>query len=208
MIVATQMLESMIESPSPTRAEVSDVANAVYDGADAVMLSAETAAGDWPEEAVAMMDSIAVAVEADEAYLPRVRFLETPPDPTTADALAHACMTIADTVPIAAITVFTGSGSTARRVARERPSVPMLVLTPSTSTARRVGLLWGAHAVTTRDVGHFEEMIGKGKRMALRHGFGAAGAKLIVLAGVPFGTPGATNLLHVVTVTGDELEGR
>ena len=208
VIVATQMLESMIESPSPTRAEVSDVANAVYDGADAVMLSAETAAGDWPEEAVAMMDSIAVAVEADEAYLPRVRFLETVPDPTTADALAHACMTIADTVPIAAITVFTGSGSTARRVARERPSVPMLVLTPSTSTARRVGLLWGAHAVTTRDVGHFEEMIAKGKRMALRHGFGAAGAKLIVLAGVPFGTPGATNLLHVVTVTGDELERR
>ena len=208
VIVATQMLESMIESPSPTRAEVSDVANAVYDGADAVMLSAETAAGDWPVEAVTMMDAIATQVEHDEAYLPRVRFLDTPPDPTTSDALAHACMTIADTVSIAAITVFTGSGSTARRVARERPATPMLVLTPSTSTARRVGLLWGAHAVTTRDVGGFEEMIGKGRRMALRHGFGEAGAKLIVLAGVPFGTPGATNLLHVVTLTGDELEKR
>ncbi len=206
VIVATQMLESMIESPTPTRAEVSDVANAVYDGADAVMLSAETAAGDWPEEAVTIMHRIAKQVETDDAYLPRVRFLETAPDPTTADALAHACMTIADTVPIGAVTVFTGSGSTARRVARERPKVPMLVLTPSNRIARRLALLWGAHAVATRDIGSFEEMIAKGKRMALRHGFGQAGAKLIALAGVPFGTPGSTNLLHVVTLTGDELD--
>jgi pyruvate kinase len=109
-------------------------------------------------------------------------------------------------VPIAAITVFTGSGSTARRVARERPSVPMLVLTPSMRTARRVALLWGAHAVITKDIGSFEEMIAKGKRMALRHGFGTAGSKMIALAGVPFGTPGSTNLLHVVTLAGDELE--
>ncbi|WP_435418857.1 pyruvate kinase [Parerythrobacter aurantius] len=206
VIVATQMLESMIESPAPTRAEVSDVANAVYDGADAVMLSAETAAGDWPEEAVTIMHKIAVQVEQDEAYLERVRLLDTPPDPTTADALSHACMTIADTVNIAAITVFTGSGSTARRVARERPSVPMLVLTPSMRTARRLCLQWGAHAVATKDIGSFEEMIAKGKRMALRHGFGQAGSKLIALAGVPFGTPGSTNLLHVVTLKGDELE--
>ncbi len=206
VIVATQMLESMIESPAPTRAEVSDVANAVYDGADAVMLSAETAAGEWPEEAVTIMDRISAQVENDEAYLDRVRFLETPPERTTADALAHSCMTIADTVNIAAITVFTGSGSTARRVARERPSVPMLVLTPRLQTARRLALLWGAHAVMTRDIGSFEEMIAKGKRMALRHRFGVAGNKLIALAGVPFGTPGSTNLLHVVTLAGDELE--
>ena len=206
VIVATQMLESMIESPAPTRAEVSDVANAVYDGADAVMLSAETAAGAWPEEAVTIMDKIAAQVERDDAYRERVRFLDTPPDQTTADALAHACMTIADTVPIGAITVFTGSGSTARRVARERPSVPMLVLTPSMKTARRVALLWGAHPVPTKDIGSFEEMIAKGKRMTLRHGFGKAGTKLIALAGVPFGTPGSTNLLHVVTLAGDELE--
>ncbi|WP_199798677.1 pyruvate kinase [Erythrobacter sp. HKB08] len=206
VIVATQMLESMIESPAPTRAEVSDVANAVYDGADAVMLSAETAAGDWPEEAVTIMDKIAAQVEQDEAYIERVRLLDTPPDSTTADALSHACMTIADTVPISAITVFTGSGSTARRVARERPSVPMLVLTPSMKTARRLALLWGAHAVATKDIGSFEEMIAKGKRMTLRHRFGKAGSKLIALAGVPFGTPGSTNLLHVVTLAGDELE--
>jgi pyruvate kinase len=196
----------MIESPSPTRAEVSDVANAVYDGADAVMLSAESAAGAWPEESVAMMDAIATQVENDEDYKARVRFLDTPPDATTSDALSHACMTIADTLPISAITVFTTSGSTARRVARERPATPMLVLTPSLRTARRMGLLWGAHAVTTKDVVSFEEMIGKGKRMALRHGFGVAGSKMIVLAGVPFGTPGSTNVLHVVSVTGDELE--
>jgi len=205
VVVATQMLESMIESPTPTRAEVSDVANAVYDGADAVMLSAETAAGAWPEEAVTIMDRIAKEVEADPGYAARVHFIETLPDPTTADALAQACASIARAVPIAGIIVFTGSGSTARRVARERPGVPMLVLTPSVMTARKVGLLWGAHAVATKDIGSFEEMIAKGKRMALRHGFAAAGSRLIALAGVPFGTPGATNLLHVVTLVGDEL---
>ena len=109
-------------------------------------------------------------------------------------------------VAIAAVVVFTDSGSTARRVARERPQTPLMVLTPSTRTARKVALLWGAHAVTTRDIGSFEEMVAKGKRMALRHGFGEAGSKLIMVAGVPFGVPGATNLLHVVTLTGDELK--
>jgi pyruvate kinase len=206
VIVATQMLESMIESPAPTRAEVSDVANAVYDGADVVMLSAETAAGQWPEEAVMMMDSIARQVERDEAYRQRVRLLDTRPDPTVADALAHACLTIADTVAISAISVFTSTGQSARRVTRERPSVPVMVLTPSVTVARRVALLWGAHPVATRDIGSFDEMIGKAKRMALRHGFGDAGSKLVVMAGVPFGLSGATNLLHVVTLAGDELD--
>ncbi|WP_271079376.1 pyruvate kinase [Aurantiacibacter sp. MUD61] len=207
VIVATQMLESMIESPAPTRAEVSDVANAVYDGADCVMLSAETAAGDWPEEAVLMMASIARQVENDEAYKDRVRMLDTPPDPTTADAMAHACMTIGDTVTLGAIGVFTSSGSSARRVARERPAVPVMVLTPSMAVARRVALLWGAHPVATKDIGSFEEMVAKGKRMALRHGFAESGSRLAVMAGVPFGQSGATNLVHVVTVQGDELEG-
>ena len=206
VIVATQMLESMIENPAPTRAEVSDVANAVYDGADAVMLSAETASGAWPVEAVTIMHRIAMQVEGDPGYEARVHFTEVMPDPTTADALAQASASIADTVAIAGIIVFTGSGSTARRVARERPGAPMLVLTPSTRIARRLALLWGAHPVVTRDIGSFEEMIAKGKRMALRQGFGAAGSKLIALAGVPFGTPGSTNLLHVVTLTGDELK--
>ena len=205
VIVATQMLESMIESPAPTRAEVSDVANAVYDGADAVMLSAETASGAWPVEAVTIMDRIGKQVENDPGYAARVHFTDVRPDATTADALARASAEIAQTVTLTGIIVFTDSGSTARRVARERPAVPMLVLTPSQKVARKVALLWGAHAVHTKDIGSFEEMIAKGKRMALRHGFGAAGSKLIALAGVPFGTPGATNLLHVVTLTGDEL---
>ena len=205
VVVATQMLESMIESPAPTRAEVSDVANAVYDGADAVMLSAETASGAWPVEAVTIMDRIAGPVERDPGYRQQVSFADVLPDHTTADALAAACASIIQTVPISGVIVFTGSGSTARRVARERPAAPMLVLTPSQKIARRLALLWGSHAVTTKDIGSFEEMIAKGKRMALRHGFGIAGSKLVALAGVPFGTPGSTNLLHVVTLSGDEL---
>lgn len=205
VVVATQMLESMIESPAPTRAEVSDVANAVYDGADAVMLSAETASGAWPAEAVAIMHRIAAQVESDPGYGERVHFTQVRPDATTADALAVASAQIAETVNVAGIIVFTGSGSTARRVARERPSVPMLVLTPSQRIARRSALLWGAHAVQTKDIGSFEEMIAKGKRMALRQGFAMPGSKLIALAGVPFGVPGSTNLLHVVTLAGDEL---
>ena len=207
VVVATQMLESMITSPSPTRAEVSDVATAVYDGADAIMLSAESAAGAWPVESVAMMNSIAEAVERDPMHAERVHFTITRPDPTTADALSEAAKNIAATVSAVAIICYTTSGSTARRIARERPSVPLLVLTPKVETARRLGLLWGAHAVHTRDVESFEEMVAKAKRMALRHKIAKAGDRVIVMAGVPFGTPGSTNVLHVVRIIGDELKG-
>ncbi len=206
VVVATQMLESMITSPSPTRAEVSDVATAVYDGADAIMLSAESAAGAWPVESVAMMNSIAEAVERDPMHGDRVHFTITRPDPTTADALAEAATTIAQTAGACAIICFTTSGSTARRIARERPAVPILVLTPNQATARRMGLLWGTHAVLTRDVVSFEEMVAKAKRMALRHHIAKAGDRVIVMAGVPFGTPGSTNVLHVVRIIGDELK--
>ena len=208
VVVATQMLESMIKAPTPTRAEVSDVATAVYDGADAIMLSAETAAGDWPEEAVAMMDRIAHSVENDPGYLARLHFTETQPDPTTADALAEASAGIINTVAARSIVCFTSSGSTVRRVARERPSAPILALTPRQDTARKLGLTWGVHAVRTKDIGSFEEMIGKARRMALRHDFVSAGQKIVVLAGVPFGTPGSTNVIHIATVRGDELKGR
>lgn len=208
VIVATQMLESMITSPSPTRAEVSDVATAVYDGADAIMLSAESAAGQWPIESVAMMDAIADSVERDPAHGDRVHFTVTRPDPTTADALAEAAKSIATTVSATAIICFTMSGSTARRIARERPSVPILVLTPKLETARRMGLLWGTHAVHTKDVDSFEDMVAKAKRMALRQGIAKAGDRVIVCAGVPFGTPGSTNVLHVVRILGDELKNR
>jgi len=207
VVVATQMLESMIKSPSPTRAEVSDVATAIYDGADAIMLSAESAAGDWPVEAVAMMNAIGISVEGDPMHGDRIHFTVTRPDPTTADALAEAAKTIASTVAVAAIICFTTSGSTARRIARERPSVPIMVLTPDATTARRLGLLWGAHAVHTRDVESFEEMVAKAKRMVLRAGLAKAGDRVIVMAGVPFRTPGSTNVLHIVRIVGDELKG-
>ena len=206
VVVATQMLESMITSPSPTRAEVSDVATAIYDGADAIMLSAESAAGDWPVESVSMMNAIGEAVERDPSHGDRVHFTVTKPDPTTADALAEAAKDIAATVGAKAIICFTTSGSTARRVARERPAVPILVLTPNQATARRMGLLWGTHAVLTQDVADFEAMVAKAKRMALRHGMAAAGDQVIVMAGVPFRTPGSTNVIHVVRITGDELK--
>ena len=207
VVVATQMLESMITAPTPTRAEVSDVATAMYDGADAVMLSAESAAGAWPVESVSMMDRIALTVEADPGYAARLHFTETKADPTTADALAGAAREIAITVDAKAIICFTSSGSTARRISRERPSVPLLVLTPKLETARRSGLLWGVHAVATRDVDSFEDMVAKSKRMVLRHKLAVGGDRVIVMAGVPFGTPGSTNVLHVVRLTGDELKG-
>jgi pyruvate kinase len=206
VVVATQMLESMIKSPSPTRAEVSDVANAIYDGADAVMLSAESASGDWPVESVHMMHEIAVAVENGAGYKERLHFTETLPDMTVADALSQASANIAETVAAKAIMVFTSSGSSARRIARERPSVPLLVMTNKLATARRLGLLWGVHAVHTRDVTSFEHMVAKAKRMALRHHFAMGGERVVVIAGVPFGTPGSTNMLHVVKIVGDELD--
>jgi pyruvate kinase len=207
VVVATQMLESMITSPSPTRAEVSDVATAVYDGADAIMLSAESASGDFPLEAVGIMNRIATAVEADPSHHARVHFTETPADFTTNDAIAEAAAgNMVRVVSAAGIVCFTMSGSTARRLARERPTVPLLVLTPSLRTARRMGLLWGAHAVRTRDVKSFEEMVGKSKRMALRHALAGGGQRIIIVAGVPFGTPGSTNVLHIVRLVGDELD--
>ncbi|MDP9414508.1 MAG: pyruvate kinase [Pseudomonadota bacterium] len=206
VVVATQMLESMITAPTPTRAEVSDVATAVYDGADAIMLSAESASGKYPIESVSIMNRIATRVEADPSHSARVHFTETLPDPTTNDAIAEAANNIVNTVGAEAIVCFTSSGSTARRVARERPTVPLLVLTPSPRTARRLGLLWGAHAVRTRDVSGFEEMVAKAKRMALRHGVAKGGQRVVITAGVPFGTPGSTNVLHIVRLVGDELD--
>jgi len=206
VVVATQMLESMIHSPSPTRAEVSDVATAIYDGADAVMLSAESAAGEYPCEAVEMMDRIAVSAESDPIYPARVHFTSTPAEPTTADALSTSAKHIAEIVSAKAMVCYTSSGSTARRIARERPTVPIMVMTASRTVARRLGLQWGVHAVATRDVSNFEEMVGKARRMALRHKIAGAGERLVIMAGVPFGVSGSTNVIHVVKVTGDELE--
>jgi len=206
VVVATQMLESMVTSPTPTRAEVSDVATAIYDGADAVMLSAESATGQYPVDAVQMMDRIATSVERDPTYPARVHFTQTKLEPTTADALAGSARHIASTVSATAMVCYTSSGSTARRIARERPPVPLLAMSASLITARRMGLLWGTHAVHTRDVASFEEMVEKGKRMSLRHQIAKGGERIVLMAGIPFGTAGSTNVLHVVRLIGDELE--
>ncbi|HJP67905.1 MAG TPA: pyruvate kinase [Sphingomicrobium sp.] len=206
VVVATQMLESMITSPTPTRAEVSDVATAIYDGADAVMLSAESASGQYPCEAVAMMDRIATSAERDPSYQARVHFTQTRLEATTADALAGSARQIASTISATAMVCYSSSGATARRIARERPSVPLLAMSASLHTSRRLGLLWGVYAVHTRDVASFEEMVEKGKRMALRHQIAKGGDRIVLMAGIPFGTAGSTNVLHVVRLIGDELE--
>ena len=206
VVMATQMLESMIVSPTPTRAEVSDVATAIYDGADAIMLSAESAAGQYPVEAVAMMDRIARSAENDPVYPARIHFTETPAEATTADALSESAAVIAKIIDAKAMACYPSSGSTARRIARARPPVPIMVMTASMKVARRLGLQWGVHAVHTRDVNNFEEMVGKAKRMALRHGIVRAGERMVVMAGVPFAISGSTNVLHVVKLEGDELE--
>ena len=206
VVVATQMLESMVTSPTPTRAEVSDVATAIYDGADAVMLSAESATGQYPCEAVQMMDRIANTVERDPSYQARIHFTQTRLEPTTADALAGSARQIAQTVSATAMVCYSSSGATARRIARERPPVPLLAMSASLHTSRRLGLLWGVHAVHTRDVSSFEEMVEKGKRMALRHQLAKGGDRIVLMAGIPFGTAGSTNVLHVVRLVGDEVE--
>jgi len=200
VVVATQMLESMISSPAPTRAEASDVATAVYDGADAVMLSAETAAGNYPFEAVAIMDRIIARVERDEAYRPIMNTAHPDPEHTAPDAITAAARQVAETIGAAAIVTYTTSGSTTLRAARERPVVPILCLTESIATARRLVLAWGVHAVVTKDIHNFSDMIEKACRIALNEGLAQKGQRLVVTAGVPFGTPGATNILRIAWI--------
>ncbi|MDF2097031.1 pyruvate kinase [Aquibaculum arenosum] len=200
VVVATQMLDSMVHAPAPTRAEASDVATAIYDGADAVMLSAESAAGDYPVEAVAMMCRIIERTERDRSYRAIVEALHPEPEPNAADAISEAAAQVAMTISAAAIVTYTTSGSTALRAARRRPTAPILLLTAQRKTARRLVLLWGAHAVHTADISSFPEMVEKAASIARREGFAEAGSKLVITAGVPFGTPGATNVLRIAWV--------
>ena len=200
VIVATQMLESMISAPTPTRAEASDVATAVYDGADAVMLSAETAAGEFPGEAVRIMDRIAQRVERDPLYRTIVDAEHTDPDRTAADAITAAARQVAHTIGASCIVTYTTSGSTTLRAARERPDVKILCLTSRLETARQLSLCWGVHAIHTEDVADFPEMVKKACRMAHRDGLAVEGQRLVVTAGVPFGTPGNTNVLRIAWV--------
>ncbi|MBI3515311.1 MAG: pyruvate kinase [Proteobacteria bacterium] len=202
VVVATQMLESMINTPTPTRAEASDVATAVYDGADAVMLSAETASGGYPVEAVSIMEKIILRVERDELYRSLMMADEMTHEKTSSDAIAAAAAQVAETIDAAAIVTYTTSGLTALRVARERPSVRIIGLTANQATARRLALVWGVNCLTTRDCTSFGEMVEIACEVAASHGFGQAMDKLVITAGVPFGTPGATNVLRVARIGG------
>ncbi|MCG8561803.1 MAG: pyruvate kinase [Hyphomicrobiales bacterium] len=203
VVVATQMLESMIASPVPTRAEVSDVATAVFEGADAVMLSAESAAGDYPVEAIAMMDKVAVEVERDHMYDAVVHAQSTEPEATGPDAISAAARTVAETLNLAAIICYTSSGATGLRAARERPKQPILALSPITATGRRLALVWGLYCVLTNDPDDLDDMVDKACRIAYQHGFAQPGQRVIISAGVPLGTPGATNMLRVAFVGDD-----
>jgi pyruvate kinase len=200
VIVATQMLESMITSPTPTRAEASDVATAVYEGADAVMLSAETAVGEYPVEAVTMMDRIARRVQEDPLYFASLQTQIVEHEHTNPDAISAAACQVAATVGAAAIVSYTTSGATALRAARERPGVPILVLTSNQGTARRLALLWGAHCVHAADVRRFADMVQVAVRIAHREDIAQPGQRVVITAGVPFGTPGATNTLRIAWV--------
>jgi pyruvate kinase len=200
VIVATQMLESMITAPTPTRAEASDVATAVYEGADAVMLSAETAVGEYPIEAVAIMDRIARRVQEDPLYFPSLQTKLLEHEHTNSDAISSAACQVAATVGAAAIVSFTSSGATALRAARERPSAPILAMTPNLGTARRLALLWGAHCVHSTDIKSFADMVQKAVRAAHHEDVAQPGQRIVITAGVPFGTPGATNILRIAWV--------
>src|SRR5207302_2471183 len=206
VVVATQMLESMITNPVPTRAEVSDVATAIFEGADAVMLSAESAAGQYPVEAVATMNRIAEEVETDPLYRTIIHAQRTDPEPTGADAIAAAARQIADTLDLAAIVCWTFSGSTALRVARERPKPPVIAISPNLATARRLSVVWGVHSIVAEDARDQDDMVERACRLAFRDGFAKAGQRVIVVAGVPLGTPGATNMLRIAFV-GSEAAG-
>jgi len=200
VVVATQMLESMISSPVPTRAEVSDVATAVFDGADAVMLSAESAIGQFPLEAVQMVDRIAIEVEADPSYDAIVHATQTTPQPTGADAIAAAAHAVADTVKLSAIVCYTATGSTALRVTRERPGLPIIGLTPVEATARRLSLAWGIQSVMTADPANLTDMVSKACRIAFDEGFVKPRDGILITAGVPLGSPGATNMIRIAFV--------
>jgi pyruvate kinase len=197
VVVATQMLESMISSPAPTRAEASDVATAVFDGADAVMLSAESAAGQYPREAVNMMDRIIARVERDEDWRRGLDAKRPEPEKSSADAIAAAAVQVAHTIGAQAIAAHTASGSTALRVAREKPDCPILGLTPSITTARRLALIWGVHPLVTGEVHSMTEATAQAAKAARIEGFARAGNEIVVVAGVPFGRAGTTNALRV-----------
>lgn len=201
VVVATQMLDSMASSPAPTRAEASDVATAIYDGADAVMLSQESAIGTYPVETVEMMDRIIWNTENHRAYRSIIDALEPIVDPSIHHAVSEAAADVANMIGATAIVAFTSRGTTAYRIARKRPEVPILSATTDISIARRLALLWGAHSVTADHmIASYDEMVEDSRKLAIADGFAKPGDRIVVIAGVPFGTPGSTNNLRVITV--------
>ena len=206
VVVATQMLESMINNPVPTRAEVSDVATAVFEGADAVMLSAESAAGQYPVEAVGTMNRIIEEVESDPTYRTIIQAQRAEPEATGADAIAVAAREIAETLDLSAIVCWTSSGATALRVARERPKPPIVAISPNMSTGRKLSVVWGIHCVVAQDARDQDDMVDRASRITFREGFANAGQRIIIAAGIPLGTPGATNMVRIAFV-GDEASG-
>ena len=208
VIVATQMLESMVSAPVPTRAEASDVATAIYDGADAVMLSAESASGRYPVEAVRMMDSIITRTEADPHYREAIEASHTAPRPEAADAVGFAMRHVARLLGVPATVAYTSSGYSALRMARERPQVPILGMTPRLCTARRLALVWGVHPVLCQEVMDVPEMTALACRTVLQQGFGAVGQSIVISAGLPFNEPGTTNLLRIASLQAADLTGQ
>ncbi|MBY0532891.1 MAG: pyruvate kinase [Xanthobacteraceae bacterium] len=203
VVVATQMLESMITTPIPTRAEVSDVANAVYEGADAVMLSAESAAGAHPVLAVETMNKIAEEVEREPEYFSGLASQRVAPEATGADAISAAARQIAETLDLGAILCLTSSGATAMRVARERPKPPIIALSPKIETVRRLALLWDAHCAQMGDEKDIDVTIKRACAIAFREGIVKVGQRVILVAGVPLGTPGATNMVRIAYISDD-----
>jgi pyruvate kinase len=203
VVVATQMLESMITSPMPTRAEVSDVATAIFEGVDAVMLSAESASGQFPVEAVGTMNRIAEAVERDPTYRSVIHAQRTEPEHTGADAIAAAARQIAETLDLSAVVSWTSSGSTAYRVARERPDMSIVVISPKAEIARRLALVWGVHCIVGDEAQDQDDMVDRACRTAFAEGFARAGDRIIIVAGLPLGMPGATNMVQIAYVGGE-----
>ncbi|HJV71677.1 pyruvate kinase [Ideonella sp.] len=200
VIVATQMLESMVSAPVPTRAEASDVATAIYDGADAVMLSAESASGKCPVESVAMMDRIIARTEADPHYRDAIEASHTPPAANTPDAIGWAARSVAGLLDVAAMVAYTSSGSSALRMARERPRATIIGMTPRRATARRLALVWGVNPVLCHDVMNVDEVTELAVDTATRLQFAQAGQTIVIAAGMPFGKPGTNNLLRIAQI--------
>lgn len=199
VIIATQMMESMIQAPAPTRAEASDVAGAVFEGADAVMLSAETAIGSYPEKSVAMMAAIACAAEAHIIAHPEDGPARLEVEDSVYHAVAEAAVRLAETVRAKAVLAFTASGTTAIRIARERPKMPIFTLTPSEQTRRKLALVWGVESCLQEEDG-YEKAVADAIQQAVARGLAQRGDNLVIVSGMPFGLAGTTNALRVITI--------